>query len=128
MLQAALVESSVSVNERLYRLICEESWACVPADGALRRLCERRGVETRFASASRWTWSNALAQRRAVALARQNYASNPLQIEEPALKASGQRWRTAGPEGHESVHSCSARSGWGVLPAGFQGLVGNASP
>ena len=56
---AADVASSVSFNDRLCLVVRrEEGWPCVTNDGALRRLCERHGVETRFASASWWTWSS----------------------------------------------------------------------
>ena len=49
MLQAVAIESPVSFNDRLCLVTCrEEGWTCVTNDGALRRLCERQGVETRF--------------------------------------------------------------------------------
>ena len=49
MLQAAEIESRVSFNDRLCLVMCRENeWTCVTNDGALRRLCERHGVETRF--------------------------------------------------------------------------------
>ena len=48
MLQAAATESQVSFNDRLCLVMCRENeWTCVTNDGALPRLCERHGVETR---------------------------------------------------------------------------------
>lgn len=88
MLQAADVDSSVSFNDRLCLVACrEESWTCVTNDGALRRLCERHGVETRFGLGLMvdLVASGALTRRRALAVARQIQASNPLHINERVL-------------------------------------------
>jgi predicted nucleic acid-binding protein len=88
MLQAADVESSVSFNDRLCLVVCrEESWTCVTNDGALRRLCERHGVETRFGLGLMvdLVAAGALTRRRAIAVARQIQESNPLHINEPVL-------------------------------------------
>jgi predicted nucleic acid-binding protein len=88
MLQAADVDSSVSFNDRLCLVVCrEETWTCVTNDGALRRLCERHGVETRFGLGLMvdLVAAGALTRRRAVAIARQIQASNPLHINERVL-------------------------------------------
>jgi len=88
MLQAADVDSTVSFNDRLCLVVCrEESWTCVTNDGALRRLCERHGVETRFGLGLMvdLVAAGALTQRRAIAVARQIQTSNPLHINERVL-------------------------------------------
>ena len=56
-------------------------------DGALRRLCERHGVETRFGLSPMvdLVAAGALTRRRAVAVARQIQASHPLHINERVL-------------------------------------------
>ena len=88
MVQAAEVESSASFNDRLCLVACrEEGWTCVTNDGALRRLCERHGVETRFGLGLMvdLVAAGALTRRRAVAIARQIQASNPFHINERVL-------------------------------------------
>jgi hypothetical protein len=88
MMLAAEVESSVSFNDRLCLVACrEEGWTCVTNDGALRRLCERHGVETRFGLGLMvdLVAAGALTQRRAMTIARQIQASNPLHINERVL-------------------------------------------
>ncbi len=88
MLQATQVESSVSFNDRLCLVVCrEEGWTCVTNDGALRRLCERHGVETRFGLGLMvdLVAAGALTRRRAMAVARRMQASNPLHINNRVL-------------------------------------------
>ena len=88
MLQAAQVESSVSFNDRLCLVVCrEEGWTCVTNDGALRRLCERHGVETRFGLGLmvNLVAAGALTRRRAMTVARRMQASNPLHINDRVL-------------------------------------------
>lgn len=88
MMLAAEVESSVSFNDRLCLVACrQEGWTCVTNDGALRRLCERHGVETRFGLSLMvdLVAAGALTQRRAMAVARQIQASNPLHINDRVL-------------------------------------------
>ena len=88
MMQAAAVEPTVSFNDRLCLVACrEEGWTCVTNDGALRRLCERNGVETRFGLSLMvdLVVAGALTQRRAIAIAHQIHASNPLHINERVL-------------------------------------------
>ena len=88
MLRATEVESSVSFNDRLCLIVCrEEGWTCVTNDGALRRLCERHGVETRFGLGLMVDLVEAgvLTRRRAVAVARRIQASNPLHINDRVL-------------------------------------------
>ena len=88
MVQAAEIESSVSFNDRLCVVACrEEGWTCVTNDGALRRLCERHGVEARFGLGLMvdLVAAGALTRRRAVSVARQIQASNPLHINERVL-------------------------------------------
>ena len=51
LLRAGIVDASVSFNDRLCFVVCqEEAWTCVTNDRALRRLCKRLGVKTRFGS------------------------------------------------------------------------------
>ena len=88
MLQAVQIESSVSFNDRLCLVVCrEEGWTCVTNDGALRRLCERHGVETRFGLGLMLDLvaAGALTRRRAMAVARRMQASNPLHINNRVL-------------------------------------------
>ena len=88
MLLAAAVESSVSFNDRLCLVVCrEEGWTCLTNDGALRRLCKRHGVETRFGLGLMvdLVEAGALTRRRAVAVARRIRVSNPLHITEGVL-------------------------------------------
>ena len=88
MLLAAEVESSVSFNDRLCLVVCrEEGWTCSTNDRALRRLCKRHGVETRFGLRLMvdLVEAGALTRRRAVAVARRIRASNPLHITDRVL-------------------------------------------
>ena len=88
MLLAADVESTVSFNDRLCLVVCrEEGWTCLTNDGALRRLCKRHGVETRFGLGLMvdLVEAGALTRRRAVAVARRIRASNPLHITDRVL-------------------------------------------
>ena len=57
-------------------------------DGALRRLCERHGVATRFGLGLMvdLVAAGALTRRRAMAVARQIQASNPLHINERIIQ------------------------------------------
>ena len=83
MLQAAAIESRASFNDRLCLLTCrEEGWICVTNDGALRRLCERHGVETRFGLALMvdLVEAGALTREWAEAVAQRIHASNPFHI------------------------------------------------
>ena len=87
-LQATQVESSVSFNDRLCLVVCrEERWTCVTNDGALRRLCERHGVETRFGLGLMvdLVAAGALTRQRAMTVARRMQASNPLHINDRVL-------------------------------------------
>ena len=88
MLRATEVESSVSFNDRLCLIVCrEEGWTCVTNDRALRRLCKRHGVETRFGLGlmANLVEAGVLTRRRAVAVARRIQASNPLHINDRVL-------------------------------------------
>lgn len=88
LLQAAEVESSVSFNDRLCLVVCrEEGWTCVTNDGALRRLCKRHGVETRFGLGLMvdLVATGVLTRRRAVSVARQMQIANPLHINDQVL-------------------------------------------
>ena len=88
MLLAAEVESSVSFNDRLCLVVCrEEGWTCLTNDGALRRLCKRHDVETRFGLGLMvdLVEARALTRRRAVAVARRIRVSNPLHITDRVL-------------------------------------------
>ena len=91
MLRAAEVESSVSFTDRLCVVVCrEEGWTCVTNDSALRRLCKRHGVETRFGLGLMvdLVTAGVLTRRRAVAVARQMQVSNPMQIDDRVLTCS----------------------------------------
>jgi predicted nucleic acid-binding protein len=88
MLRASEVESSVSFNDRLGLVVSrEEGWTCVTNDGALRRLCERHGVETRFGLGLMvdLVAAGALPASRAVSVARRIHTSNPLHINDRVL-------------------------------------------
>ncbi|MYK41343.1 MAG: PIN domain-containing protein [Gemmatimonadetes bacterium] len=89
LVRASEVESRVSFNDRLCLVACrEEGWRCVTNDGALRRLCERHGVATRFGLGLMvdLVAAGALTRRRAMAVARQIQASNPLHINERVIQ------------------------------------------
>lgn len=89
MLQAAEIESQVSFNDRLCLVMCRENeWTCVTNDGALRRLCERHGVETRFGLGLLvdLVAAGALTRARAEDIARRIHATNPLHINERVLR------------------------------------------
>lgn len=88
LLQAAEVGSSVSFNDRLCLVVCrEEGWTCVTNDGALRRLCKRHGVETRFGLSLMvdLVATGVLTRRRAVSVARRMQIANPLHINDRVL-------------------------------------------
>lgn len=89
LVRASEVESRVSFNDRLCLVACrEEGWTCVTNDGALRRFCERHGVATRFGLGLMvdLVAVGALTRRRAMAVARQIQASNPLHINERVIQ------------------------------------------
>ena len=89
LVRATEVESRVSFNDRLCLVACrEEDWTCVTNDGALRRLCERHGVATRFGLGLMvdLVAAGALTRQRAMAVARQIQASNPLHINERVIQ------------------------------------------
>lgn len=89
MLQAAEVGSSVSFNDRLCMVVCRgEGWTCVTNDGALRRLCKRHGVKSRYGLGLMVDLAavDVLTRGRAVAVARKIQASNPLHINERVMK------------------------------------------
>ena len=89
LVRATEVESRVSFNDCLCLVACrEEGWTCVTNDGALRRLCERHGVATRFGLGLMvdLVAVGALTRRRAMAVARQIQASNPLHINERVIQ------------------------------------------
>ena len=88
MLRAVEIESRVSFNDRLCFVTClEERWTCVTNDGALRRLCERYGVESRFGLALMvdLVAAGVLPRARAEVVARQIQAANPLHINQHVL-------------------------------------------
>ena len=87
--QASEVESRVSFNDCLCMVACrEEGWTCVTNDGALRRLCRRHGVKTRFGLGLMvdLVTAGALPRRRALAVARRMQRSNPLHINERVVE------------------------------------------
>ncbi len=88
MVEATKVGASVSFNDCLCLVACRaEGWTCVTNDGALQRLCERHAVETRFGLGLMvdLVAAGVLTKRRALAVARQIQASNPLHINERVL-------------------------------------------
>ncbi len=88
MLQAAAIESSVSFNDRLCLVVCgAEGWTCVTNDRALRRLCERHGVETRYGLGLMvdLVAGGVLTRQRAAAIARRMQVSNPLHINDRVI-------------------------------------------
>ena len=83
MLRATEFETSVSFTDRLCLVVCrEERWTCVTNDGALRRLCKRHGVNTRFGLGLMvdLVAAGALTRRRAATVARRMQGSNPRHI------------------------------------------------
>lgn len=85
LLSAAVVDARVSFNDRLCFVACqEEGWTCVTNDRALRRLCRRRGVPTRFGLGllADVVAAGAMTPQRAMAIARDMHESNPLHINE----------------------------------------------
>ncbi len=89
MLQAVEIESTVSFNDRLCLVVCrEEGWTCVTNDGALRRLCERHRVDTKFGLGlmADLVAAGALTRRRALAIARRVQETNPLHINERVIE------------------------------------------
>ena len=88
MLEAAKIESAVSFNDRLCLVVCqEERWTCVTNDGALRRLCKRHGVETRYGLGLMvdLVAARVLTRRRAMSVAGRIQLSNPLHINDRVL-------------------------------------------
>lgn len=88
LVQASEGESRVSFNDYLCLIACrDEGWTCVTNDGALRRLCQRHGVATRFGLGLMvdLVAVGVLTQKRALAIARQIQTSNPLHINESVI-------------------------------------------
>ena len=88
LLRAGVVDSSVSFNDRLCFVVCdEESWTCVTNDRALRRLCERHGVRTRFGLRLMvdLVEFGAITAERAMSIASKMHESNPLHINERVI-------------------------------------------
>ena len=88
LLRAGLAHSSVSFNDRLCFVVCdEESWTCVTNDRALRRLCGRHGVQTRYGLelVVDLVASTAITAKRAVSIAYKMHESNPLHINERVI-------------------------------------------
>ena len=83
LLRAGVVDSGVSFNDRLCFVTChEESWTCVTNDRALRRLCRRHGVQTRFGLrlVVDLVASDAITTQRAMSIVCKMHESNPLHI------------------------------------------------
>ena len=88
MLCASQIESQVSFNDRLCLVTCrDEGWTCVTNDGALRRLCERHGVETRYGLGLLvdLVAAGVLTRERAENVAQRIHVSNPLHINRRVL-------------------------------------------
>ena len=88
MLRAARIRSGVSFNDRLCLIVCQEKgWTCVTNDGALRRLCKRHGVKTRYGLGLMvdLVINGVLTRRRAMAVARRMQVSNPFHINDNVL-------------------------------------------
>ncbi len=88
LLRAGALDTTVSFNDRLCFLVCrEEGWTCVTNDGALRRLCARHGVRTRYGLGLMvdLVAVSALTPQRAMAIARTIQESNPLHINERVI-------------------------------------------
>ena len=89
LLDATDVEPRISFNDRLCLVTCRaEGWTCVTNDRALRKLCVRHGVKTRFGLALMvdLVANGALTRQRAVNVARQIQASNPFHITDRILR------------------------------------------
>ena len=88
LLRATDVESRISFNDRLCLVVCrDEGWTCVTNDRALRRLCARYRVKTRFGLALmvELVANGVLTRQRAMTVARQIQASNPFHITDRIL-------------------------------------------
>ena len=88
LLGAAAIEARVSFNDRLCFVACqEEGWTCVTNDRALRRLCERHGVPTRFGLGLLVdvVAAGAMTPQQAMAIARAMHESNPLHVNERVI-------------------------------------------
>ena len=88
LLRAGRADSSVSFNDRLCFVVCdEESWTCVTNDRALRRLCKRRGVHTRYGLELMvdLVACAAITPKRAMSVAYKIHESNPLHINERVI-------------------------------------------
>ena len=88
LLRAGRGDSSVSFNDRLCFVVCdEESWTCVTNDRALRRLCHRHGVLTRYGLELMvdLVASAAVTAKRAMSIAYKMRESNPLHINERVI-------------------------------------------
>ena len=88
LLRTRVVDSSVSFNDRLCFVVCDaESWTCVTNDSALRRLCKRHGVQTRFGLrfVVDLVTAGAITAERAMSIACKMHESNPLHINERVI-------------------------------------------
>jgi len=88
LLRAGPAHSSVSFNDRLCFVVCEEeSWTRVTNDRALRRLRKRHGVHTRYGLELMvdLVASATITAERAMSIAYKMHESNPLHINERVL-------------------------------------------
>lgn len=88
LLSAAAVKARISFNDRLCFAAClDEGWTCVTNDRALRRLCERHDVPTRYGLrlVVDVVAAGALTPQRAMAIAMDMQESNPLHINESVI-------------------------------------------
>lgn len=86
--RATCVDSPVSFSDRICLVVCrEEGWTCVTNDPALKRLCERSEVPTRFGLnlLVDLVATGAITRRRAAAVARRIRAVNPSHIDDGVL-------------------------------------------
>lgn len=83
--QARDLGSNVSFNDALCLVVCRDGgWTCVTNDRALQRLCQQRGVATRFGLGLLvdLVAAKAITRGRAEGVSRQIQARNPLHIHE----------------------------------------------
>lgn len=88
LMQAAEASEYLPFNAYLSLLACiERGWTCVTNDGALRRLCIRRGVAAKcgIGPVEDLVDAGVLTPRRAIAIARRIQGLNPYHMNERAI-------------------------------------------
>ncbi len=88
LMQAAETSTHVSFNAHLCLLACiDKNWTCVTNDGALRRLCVRRGVAAQYGIGpiEDMVAAGALTRQRAITIARRMQGLSPFHANERVI-------------------------------------------